>query len=105
MSNFWKAVKGSCVTSSYFAKTQNSRITVSFGKIPSIYNLTFLFTYLCNNINYEPSAEQLPLPIEATAVAFPVAAFFVVVGNAKVVGIASCSKHLTSSAEQRSRGV
>lgn len=29
----------------------------------------------------------------------------VVVGNAKVVGIASCKRHLTSSAEHRSRGV
>ena len=31
--------------------------------------------------------------------------FFVVVGNASVVGMASCNKHLTSSAEQRSSGV
>ena len=29
----------------------------------------------------------------------------VVVGKARVVGIASCKRHLTSSAEQRSKGV
>ena len=47
-------------------------------------------------------AEEAETDVEA---GFVFDEFFVVVGNARVVGMASCNKHLTSSAEQRSSGV